>query len=462
VAVSGGADSTALLALAVATGRPVTAYHVDHGLRPGGPDEAAQVARCCASLGAGFVALEAELEAGPNLEARARAARRALLPRGVATGHTMDDQAETLLINLVRGAGATGLKAMVPGAAHPLLGLRRSETRGLCAALGLPWFEDPTNTSPRFVRNRIRHEVLPLLGAVAERDVVPLLARSAALLGDDDALLDAMAEEVVPDPSSAPAVRAAPVPLARRRLRGWLTEAGGYPPSLAEVDRVRAVAAGEVVATELGRGRRVGRHRGVLMVERPSSGTLPGVLDDPTPPAWAAHELGDAVVSPAALAARVAELGAQITADYHDDPPLLVGVLKGAMQFMADLCRQIELPVDLDFMAVSSYGSATQTSGIVRIVKDLEADLTDRHVLVVEDIVDSGLTLNYLRKYLLARKPRSVEVCALLIKQGEQRVPLDLRYVGFAIPPTFVVGYGLDVAERYRNLNGIYTFTGEA
>jgi len=179
------------------------------------------------------------------------------------------------------------------------------------------------------------------------------------------------------------------------------------------------------------------------------------------PPVWASDVLGDVVISETEIASRVAELGAAITADYAGDPPLLVGVLKGAMAFMVDLARRVELRVDVDFMAVSSYGSATQSSGIVRIVKDLEADLTDRHVIVVEDIVDSGLTLNYLRKYLLARKPKSVEVCALLVKEGEQRVSLDLKYVGFVIPPTFVVGYGLDVAEQFRNLTGIFTYIGE-
>ena len=178
------------------------------------------------------------------------------------------------------------------------------------------------------------------------------------------------------------------------------------------------------------------------------------------PPSWAADVLGDVVISAEVLSARVKELGAAIAEDYAGDPPLLVGVLKGAMMFMTDLARATELAVDMDFMAVSSYGSATQSSGIVRIVKDLEADLTGRHVLVVEDIVDSGLTLNYLRKYLLARSPKSVEVCALLLKEGEQRVSLDLRYVGFTIPPTFVVGYGLDVAEKYRNLSGIFTYIG--
>ena len=178
------------------------------------------------------------------------------------------------------------------------------------------------------------------------------------------------------------------------------------------------------------------------------------------PPAWAAHALGEVVVDGETLAARVAELGAKITEDYSTNPPLLVGVLKGAMLFMSDLARLIELPVEVDFMAVSSYGTATSTSGVVRIVKDLDVDLKDRHVLVVEDIVDSGLTLNYLRRYLGARGPASLEVCALLLKEGEQRVAQSLKYVGFTIPSTFVVGYGLDVGERFRNLQGVYTYVG--
>jgi len=182
--------------------------------------------------------------------------------------------------------------------------------------------------------------------------------------------------------------------------------------------------------------------------------------DDDRPPAWAAASLGEVVVDGETLSARVAELGRKITEDYADSPPLLVGVLKGAMLFMSDLARAIELPVEVDFMAVSSYGTATKTSGVVRIVKDLDVDLRDRHVLVVEDIVDSGLTLNYLRRYLGARSPASLEVCALLLKEGEQRVTQSLKYVGFTIPSKFVVGYGLDVGERFRNLQGVFDYVG--
>ncbi len=162
--------------------------------------------------------------------------------------------------------------------------------------------------------------------------------------------------------------------------------------------------------------------------------------------------LGKIIVPEDELQGRVAALGKEITADYADRPPLLVGVLKGAFLFMSDLARRIDLPVELDFMAVSSYGSATKTSGVVRIVKDLDLDLSDRHVIIVEDIIDSGLTLSYLRKNLLARHPASLEVCALLLREDSDAEALDLKYVGFEIPQAFVIGYGLDVGEKYRSL----------
>lgn len=174
--------------------------------------------------------------------------------------------------------------------------------------------------------------------------------------------------------------------------------------------------------------------------------------DAPAGPYEGDPHIGSVVVSTEDLQRRTAELGAEITRDYEGRAPLLVGVLKGAIMFMADLAREIALPVEFDFMAVSSYGNATKSSGVVRIVKDLDLDLSGRHVLIVEDIIDSGLTLAYLRKNLLARHPASVEVCALLVREGLQKKDPDLRYVGFRIPPDFVVGYGLDVGDRYRNL----------
>ena len=150
--------------------------------------------------------------------------------------------------------------------------------------------------------------------------------------------------------------------------------------------------------------------------------------------------------------AKLAVLGKQISEDYRGKDLLLVGVLRGAFMVMADLARHIDLTVEFDFMAVSSYGASTQTSGVVRILKDLDEEIEGRHVLIVEDIIDSGLTLNYLIKSLRVRKPASLEIAAMLLKEGIQRVPIDVKYVGFPIGPEFVVGYGLDYAGKYRNL----------
>jgi hypoxanthine phosphoribosyltransferase len=164
------------------------------------------------------------------------------------------------------------------------------------------------------------------------------------------------------------------------------------------------------------------------------------------------QQLGEVVVSSEAIQAKIAELGDLITAEYAGKELTLIGVLKGASLFLADLARRIQLPLRFDFMAVSSYGSATKTSGIVRILKDLDHEIEGEHVIVVEDIIDSGLTLNYLLKYLRARRPASIEVCSLFSKEGRQRVQIPVKYEGFQIGPEFVVGYGLDFQERFRNL----------
>ena len=261
-AVSGGADSTALLVLAVEAGCDVKAVHVDHGLRPGSADEADHVAELARDLGVPFRAERVVVAPGPNLEARAREARRSVLGPGAMTGHTADDQAETLLLQLLRGAGTTGLAAMRPGPTKPVLALRRSETRGLCEARGLSVLEDPTNADPRFRRNRVRADLVPLLDAIAERDTTPLLARAAALLAEDDRHLDALAADL--DPTDARALADAPAALARRAIRRWLTADRTYPPDLATVDRVLQVARGEIRATDIGSGRRVERTAGKL------------------------------------------------------------------------------------------------------------------------------------------------------------------------------------------------------
>lgn len=255
-AVSGGADSLALLALAVEAGVDVTAVHVDHGLRPGSADEADVVRDVAASLGTRFRAERVVVARGPNLEARARAARRAVVGADAMTGHTADDQAETVLLNLVRGSGLAGLGAMAPGPTKPILSLRRAETRALCAGRGWLPVADPSNEDPAFRRNRVRHEVLPLLERIADRDVAALLARSAALLREDDALLRDLARAI--DVTDAVALAAAPPPLASRAVRAWLTR-DDHPPDAATVGRVLDVARGDARACDVGGGRRVRR-----------------------------------------------------------------------------------------------------------------------------------------------------------------------------------------------------------
>lgn len=267
-AVSGGADSTALLLLAVAAGLIVTAVHVDHGLRPGSAAEADVVAANAATLGAAFRTQTVHVTHGPNLEARARAARYAALPPDVMTGHTADDQAETVLLNLLRGAAAAGLAGMRPGPRRPLLALRRIETEALCAAAGLPTIADPSNRDPRHLRNRVRHELLPQLAALAQRDLVPVLTRQADVLRGDDDLLEELAGAL--DPTDAKALAAAPLPLARRAVRRWLTTT--HPPDLATVDRVLTVARGDALAADVGAGRQVRRSQQRLRLFGPAEG----------------------------------------------------------------------------------------------------------------------------------------------------------------------------------------------
>ncbi|HEX6475864.1 MAG TPA: tRNA lysidine(34) synthetase TilS, partial [Acidimicrobiales bacterium] len=264
-AVSGGADSLALLALATEAGCAVTAVHVDHGLRAGSGGEAEVVEAAARRFGARFRAERLALSPGPNLEARARTARFAVLPADVATGHTADDQAETMVLNLLRGAAAGGLGGMRVGRRHPILGLRRAETAAVCRHLDLAPVRDPSNDDPAHRRNRVRHEVLPLLGDVAQRDVVPVLTRQSALMADEADYLDSLAAAI--DPTDARALARAPVALARRAVRTWLRGDGPYAPTADAVERVLEVAGGGGRACEVGDGLRVRRSRGRLDLE---------------------------------------------------------------------------------------------------------------------------------------------------------------------------------------------------
>jgi len=170
-----------------------------------------------------------------------------------------------------------------------------------------------------------------------------------------------------------------------------------------------------------------------------------------------AEDIEEVLITPEQIKQKVKELGEQISRDYKDKDLILVGILRGAFIFLADLVREMSIPVKTDFIAISSYGSSSTTSGVVRILKDLDDDIEGRHVLIVEDILDTGLTLNYLVKNLSSRHPASLEICSFVTKEGKQKVPIDLKYCGFRIPNIFVVGYGLDYAQEYRNLPFIGT-----
>jgi hypoxanthine phosphoribosyltransferase len=166
-------------------------------------------------------------------------------------------------------------------------------------------------------------------------------------------------------------------------------------------------------------------------------------------------DVKEVLIPSSGIQEKVSEMGGLITEDYRGERPLLVGILRGAVVVLGDLMRKIDLPCEIDFMDISSYGTGTSSSGVVRILKDLEEDITDRHVLIVEDIIDTGLTLSYIRRSLLARGPASLEICALLSKPSRRRVELDVKYLGFEVPDEFVVGYGLDFSGAYRNLPDI-------
>jgi hypoxanthine phosphoribosyltransferase len=545
-ACSGGPDSLALAAALafVAPRRALRAglLTVDHGWDGGSGIRAEAVAMQGKTLRLDPV--EVLVAHSARTEGAARDARRAALlaaaerlgAAAVLLGHTLDDQAETVLLRLARGAGARSLGAMAPRDGllrRPLLGLRRIHTTTACAAEGLTPWDDPTNADPAFTRARARHIVLPALEEHLGPGIAEALARSADLLRADAETLDALADDALtrlragatPAPGTVElevgALAALPSAVRTRVLRAAALELGASASALrAEhvwameqlVTRwrgqqpvplpsgVTARRRGDRIALagpgDSGSGRRgaadggspgvspaggprpsprrrvAGRpeaeegmqvsHAGVSTPEfegTPQGGGI-GAREAAESPLLA--DIGEVLVSEEEIAARIAALAAQVDADYTGRELLLVGVLKGAVMVMADLSRALRTPVTMEFMAVSSYGSATSSSGVVRILKDLDRSIEGRDVLVVEDIIDSGLTLSWLLKNLRSRNPGSLEVLALFRKPEAITVDVDVRYVGFDIPSAFVVGYGLDYAEHYRTLPFVGTLTPEA
>jgi hypoxanthine phosphoribosyltransferase len=461
VLLSGGRDSVCLLDVAVriAGASHVTALHCNYGLREEADADEAHCAALCARLG---VALHVERPRNPtgNLQAWAReqryAAARRLAPHGdVAAGHTASDQVETVLYRLAASPGRRALLGMAARDGRlirPLLGVSRAETAAHCVARGLSWREDASNAA--FARGRVRHELLAVLRAIHPA-AEPNILRTLELLRDEAAVLDAAVDAALRDAGDPPAVealRALPAALRRLAVQRLADRAQG-PAVSHRTDEILALREGG--ALDVGGGLRAEIREGALRFggsEGPAarSGTahprrMRGqVLRDPA--------IGEILVQADDLQHRVRQLGEEISRDYAHRDLLLIGVLKGAVFFLADLMREIECPCEVDFMAVASYGSATESSGVVRILKDLDTPIEGRDVLIVEDIVDSGLTLQYLLRTLEARGPATLEVCALLTKPERRTVELPTRYIGFEIPDKFAIGYGLDHAERYRNL----------
>ena len=475
--VSGGPDSVCLLESLVRLRRlfrvRLSVFHMDHGLRPDSGLDAAYVRRlsarhrldCHVARPPGGPAKGASSEAWARWERgiAAHEVRDRIGATKYADGHTMNDQAETVLIGLIRGWEMGGIARTNGIQVRPMLDVTRDDVEAFCRALRLRPRRDPTNLDTRLLRNAVRLEVIPAIERATGRGVVETFARAADLQRDASSTLFELADGYV-DGVLRPARGGFADPRRAVAGRAGRARADGGAPLLP--------ARGRRMGSGVDRARDRPRPRAAGTTRRPRGGDLGAARPDPrgdrpddppprvdSPPRMDVYD-GDiekVLLTEADIQFKLAEMGEQITEDYAGRSILLVGVLKGAFVVMADLSRHIRLPLEFDFMAVSSYGAATKSSGVVRIMKDLDHDLKDRDVLVVEDIVDSGLTLKYLLKNLAARKPATLEVAALLRKEGIQQVPLDVRYVGFEIPNEFVVGYGLDFGEKYRNLPYIGT-----
>src|SRR5664280_286908 len=455
-ACSGGADSLALAAaLAVEAPRRrllAGAITVDHGLTADSAQQAARVLTQVRELGLVVAESVRVTVAGPGgPEAAARRARYAALESAaVRLG------AVTVLLGLARGAGARSLAGMPTRRGplrRPLLELSRATTVAACAAEGLQAWFDPHNGDPAYARVRVRQRALPVLEETLGPGVTAALARTADLLRADADALDAIAADahrqaLAVDGSLDVAVLARlPTAVRTRVLRAAALAAGSPGGALSAVH----VSALDALVTDWHGQQAVAlpgslagvRRSGRLHISEPTGRELELSYE---------ADISSVVVSAEQIQDKLEELAAAIDADYAGREVLLVGVLKGAVMVMADLARKLTVPVTMDFMAVSSYGSATSSSGVVRILKDLDRDIAGQHVLIVEDIIDSGLTLSWLLRNVRSRGPASVEICALLRKRDAAQTDLDIRYLGFDIPSEFVVGYGLDYAERYRTL----------
>ena len=456
---------------------------IDHGLQEGSAEHTTHVVQQMAGLGADETAsARVQVEGGRGPEAAAREARYAVLDQmvqhfgavAVLLGHTLDDQAETVLLGLSRGSGGRSLAGMRRRFGHyrrPLLDVTRTDTVTACQVEGIEYWNDPHNIDPTFARVRVRRKVLPVLEDELGPGVTAALARTADQLRADMDLLDQLAPGGVRRSCSERGrawrprrSRTCRLATRSRVLRLAALDAG--LAGLGAVPRPRG-RAGPAAAHDgpAGRGPAAGPGHGVPVLERRGrAAAVPPHRCARLTAMDAAHVDSDLVkvlYTEAEIQERIRELAQQIEADYPDDMGdkdlLLVGILRGAAMVMADMARSFSRHVEMDWMAISSYGSGTKSSGVVRILKDLDTDISGRHVIIVDEIVDTGLTLSWLTSNLGSRSPASVEICTLLRKPEALTMPVDVKYVGWDIPNEFVVGYGLDYRERYRNLRDIGT-----
>lgn len=503
IACSGGPDSLALTMLIAPLARQhllePTVVHIDHRVRPGSERDADTVAAAARSLGMPFVSRRLSERAGqrhPGVgpeeclrRERYRVLAEVAAGLGAPTivlGHHLDDQAETVLLHMFRGSGMRGLTGMrewsrvvVPwwdpsgSTVHlavwrPLLGVRRSELRQLVNQLGLEPVDDPSNAEPRFRRNAVRHTILPAIES-AFPEAARTIANLASTLQSDVSALDWLVEREVPRDGNAlerVTFRRFPPEVQRQVVRRWIRRAlPGLEVSAERTDAVaRAVAQqGSGARIELGSGHEIRILRtDAIIAERADANEGDQVdscrageknrVTNRVPDDAKSSGVASVLINQDQIRAKVAELAAELDDEYANDRPLLVCVLRGAITFMSDLTKEMSIPLEMDFMAISSYGASTRSSGVVRILKDLDEDIEGRRIIVVEDIVDSGLTLQYLLGHLQARHPRDIRVVALVKKDKPDAIDVQVDRVGFRVPDEFVVGYGLDFAGRYRNL----------
>lgn len=475
VAASGGLDSMTLLHLlrygGPAPPLPLHAAHVDHRMREESGADAAWLGEVCGDWGVAF-----HLHAAPapvRTEAEGRELRyaffaevaRELGPGAVVmTAHTADDQAETVLFRIARGSGPRGLggirPARSPSLVRPLLPFRRRDVEEYAAAYGVPRREDPSNLDPRWTRNRLRHEIIPALEAAVPGAASALVSLSGASRLESaalDALLDERIEALAAGPLAGPgfsfaraALAALPDPVLTVLVRRAAARLGGRPGRAATADLLR-------FTRESPAGREVTLAGGVTVAHEGGSVHFRPAGADGAPAAGAGpsrrgRRLPRVVYTAGDIRRRVRELGREIGDAYGaDDDVLVLGLLKGSFIFVADLVREIPIPVHVDFLVAASYGRRMTSSGRVRLFHNRGTPIAGRNVILAEDVIDSGNTLRRVIPELLQRGPASLEICTLLHKRLV-RLQKDARWVGFEAPGDFLVGYGLDFDEDFRQL----------